>query len=310
MIKDECPLVSVALATYNGQKYIEKQLLSLISQDYPNLEIVVSDDCSTDGTWGILEDYARKYSRIRLLPRDFNRGYVKNFIRAFKECRGELISPSDQDDIWYPEKTRFLVENMGDATLIYSNNRLIDENGESLNRTLFDLFKGKMINGDDPRNLIFCNSIPGHTILFRKYLLDDFDNFDSVPYVDWLIAFIAAKEGRVKYLNEILVDWRQHNCSFTADAQKENSLGRKKRLRTEELNLNLFSSIPGEYQEFTLEAKKAWDAWRDSYVNFSMFIFVLKHGKTTHKFYSSRFPALKYILGYKLKRLIRPNYYD
>ena len=106
MTEINLPLVSIALAAYNGQKYIEKQLISLINQDYKNIEIVISDDCSTDGTWDILESYAKKDSRIRLLPRDFNRGYVNNFIRVFGECRGEFISPSDQDDIWYPEKTR------------------------------------------------------------------------------------------------------------------------------------------------------------------------------------------------------------
>ena len=310
MTEINLPLVSIALAAYNGQKYIEKQLISLINQDYKNIEIVISDDCSTDGPWDILESYAKKDSRIRLLPRDFNRGYVNNFIRVFGECRGELISPSDQDDIWYPEKTRRLVECLGDAMLVYGNNRLIDENGDSLGKTLFDVFKGKMIQGSDPRNLLFCNSIPGHTMLFRKNILSISDNFSSSSYIDWLIALLAAKEGGIKYVNEVLVDWRQHVHSFTADAQKENSLGRKKRLKTEEANLNLFSSVPGEYQDFFLSAKKSWSAWRNSYIDFSMFIFVLRHKKITHKFYSTRFPEIKYVLGYKLKKLIRPNYYE
>ena len=313
MTKEKFPLVSVALATYNGQKYIEKQLLSLINQDYKNLEIVVSDDCSTDGTWSILCDYAKKDSRIRLLPREFNRGYVKNFIRVFKECRGELITPSDQDDIWHPEKIRLLIENIGDSTLIYSNNRLIDENDVSLNKTLFDLSGEKMITGSDPRSIIFCNTIPGHTTLFHKYLLDfldDFKNLDSAPYIDWLIAFIAAQKGTIKYIHKPLVDWRQHSDSFTAGAQKENSLGRKARLKIEELNLNLFASFPGKSQDFIIKANKAWNAWRNSYLNLSMFIFVLIHGKITHQYHTSKFPAFKYLLGYKLKKIIRPNYYE
>ena len=310
MTEINLPLVSIALATYNGQKYIEKQLISLVNQDYKNLEIVISDDCSTDGTWDILEGYAKKDSRIRLLPRDFNRGYVNNFVRVFGECRGELISPSDQDDIWYPEKTRRLVEFLGDAMLVYSNNRFVDENGDSLGKTLFDVLSGKMIQGSDPRSLLFCNSIPGHTMLFRKNLLYIADNLDSAPYIDWAIAFLAAQEGGIKYLNEVMVDWRQHVQSFTADAQKESKIGRHKRLKTEELNLNLFSSVPGEHQEFFLSAKKSWSAWRNSYINFSMLFFVINHKKITHEFYSTKFPEIKYVLGYKLKKIIRPNYYE
>jgi len=96
--------VSVALATYNGERFLAKQMDSLLAQDYPNLEIVISDDCSTDGTWDILQSYASRDPRIRLLPREKNLGYVQNFIRVFQSCQGELISPCDHDDIWYPQK--------------------------------------------------------------------------------------------------------------------------------------------------------------------------------------------------------------
>ncbi|KIN89108.1 glycosyl transferase 2 family protein [Thauera sp. SWB20] len=304
------PLVSIALATYNGQQYLEKQLISLINQDYPNFEIVISDDCSSDNTWSILESYARQDLRIRLLPRDFNRGYVKNFIRAFGECRGQLISPSDQDDIWHPEKTRRLVENMGEATLIYSNNRLIDENDKPLGKTLSDSLKGKMIQGNDSRNLLFCNSICGHAMLFRKDLLSTSEKLDTTLYIDWTIAFLAADKGHIKYLDEVLVDWRQHRRSFTAYNRDNTPLQRENRLRIEEANLNTFSSIKGQNQTFSLATKRAWNAWHKSYLNLSMLIFILKHGRITHKFHSARHPALKYIIGHKLKKILRPNYYE
>jgi len=64
---ETCPKVSIALATYNGEQFIAKQIDSLLLQDYPNLEIVISDDCSTDGTWDILRAYVSRDSRIRLL---------------------------------------------------------------------------------------------------------------------------------------------------------------------------------------------------------------------------------------------------
>lgn len=169
------------------------------------------------------------------------------------------------------------MECLGDAMLVYGNNRLIDENGDSLGKTLFDVFKGKMIQGDRG---IFFFAIP--YLVIRCCFVKIFCLFQIILLLRHMsklvnsIAF-AAKEGGIKYVNEVLVDWRQHVHSFTADAQKENSLGRKKRLKTEEANLNLFSSVPGEYQDFFLSAKKSWSAWRNSYIDFSMFIFVLRH---------------------------------
>ncbi|CAB1208095.1 glycosyltransferase [Acinetobacter bouvetii] len=301
------PLISIALATYNGEKFIAQQMDSLLLQDYPNLEIVISDDCSQDGTWEILQKYAQKDSRIRLLPRDTNIGYVKNFIRVFRACKGELISPCDQDDIWYPEKTRRLADIMGDAALVYCDSRFVDQQSQPLGIKLSDTVH--MITGRDSRQVVFCTSICGHAMLFRKQLLDLTDKLDAAPYIDWIIAYLAAEYGHISYLDEVLVDWRQHRDSTTFHVRGNITGAKEKILATDRQILEVFSSIPSKHQDFVIMAKQAWDLWFTSYFSFSMFIFVLRYGKITHRSHPAKFPSLKYVFGYKLKKLLRSNYY-
>lgn len=300
------PLVSIALATYNGERFVEEQIQSLLAQDYPNLEIVISDDCSQDSTWQILKRYAQLDTRIRLLPRDKNVGYVQNFLRVFEECKGELISPCDQDDIWYSNKTSRLVEEIGDATLIYCNNRFIDEDNQSLG-ILFSNTVKCMVSGSDGRNFLFYNSISGHAMLFKKELLNKIDDLASIHYIDWLIAFFAAEYGSIKYLDQVLVDWRQHSASTTFSSR--NGRQKAKALIIDDRVLQVFSSIKSKHQTLMIDAYHNWLKWKTSYFNLSMFIFVIRYGNITHKYHPSKFPALKYLLGYKLKKLLRPNHY-
>ena len=75
----ENPLVSIALCTYNGERYLARQLDTLIEQDYPNLEIIITDDVSSDGTLEILKQYREKDSRIQFHQNAENLGFIKNF---------------------------------------------------------------------------------------------------------------------------------------------------------------------------------------------------------------------------------------
>lgn len=301
------PLVSIALATYNGEAYLVEQLNSLIGQDYPNLEIVISDDCSTDNTWSILKDYADKDSRIHLLPQASNLGYVDNFIRAFRSCHGTLIAPSDQDDIWHIQKISKLVDAMGTASLIYCCSNVVDENNNDLGKKSSDGIT--MITGSEPRNFLFSQSISGHAMLFRQSLLNATDKLNSAPYIDWMIAFLAARDGEIKYLDEALVNWRQHHSSTSYVARSSGQASRRKRLLADEKTLIAFSEIPGRHQLFAIEARNKFLEWKNSYFNLSMFFFVVRHRRITHITHPNGHPALKYLAGHKLKQLLRPNYY-
>ncbi|RZG69303.1 MULTISPECIES: glycosyltransferase [Acinetobacter] len=301
------PLISIALATFNGEKFLVQQMDSLLSQDYPNLEIVISDDCSSDRTWEILQHYAVNDDRIKLLPREKNLGYVHNFIRVFMACKGEFISPCDQDDIWYQNKTSRLYESIGDATLTYCNNRFINEHNKSLGKRFSDTVS--MISGSDSRNLLFCATVLGHTMLFRRDLLNFNVRLDIAPYIDWILSFLAAENGSIIYLDEVLVDWRQHGDSATAHIRKKLKGSKEKALKADQEHLKACLLIPSKHHDFILVAFLAWNKWVNSYINFSMFRLVIRYGSITHRAHAARFPALKYLLGYKLKKLLRPNHY-
>ena len=130
---DPCPLVSIALATYNAGAYLGEQMDSLLAQSYPHLEIVVSDDGSTDDTRARLARYAEAEARVRLLPQQDRLGFNGNFARCFAACRGAYISPCDQDDRWHPEKTaRLLAACQRHGGAAYCDSTFIDDAGRAL----------------------------------------------------------------------------------------------------------------------------------------------------------------------------------
>ncbi len=127
-------LVSVALATYNGEKFLRKQLDSLLGQSYENIEIVISDDGSKDQTHEILEEYSRKDPRIKWDIHPKPDGLIKNFERAIGRSQGEIIFLCDQDDVWYEDKIAKHVEVYNDRAIAWVYNRvvLVDEEGKEI----------------------------------------------------------------------------------------------------------------------------------------------------------------------------------
>lgn len=96
--------IDVLLASYNGEKYIEAQISSILNQTYKNIKLIISDDCSTDGTKKILKEYAQKDDRIELYLQEKNLGVVKNIEFLLKKVSSNLYMLSDQDDVWLHEK--------------------------------------------------------------------------------------------------------------------------------------------------------------------------------------------------------------
>ncbi|MBS7563478.1 glycosyltransferase family 2 protein [Mucilaginibacter sp. Bleaf8] len=222
------PKVSIALCTYNGIKYLQKQLDSLIHQSYTNLEIIVVDDKSSDDTLNFLQGYANRDTRIKLHQNEGNLGLVRNFEKAINLCTGEYIALCDQDDIWDHEKIKLMVENIEDHTLIYHDSQLISEDEKNLVKAS-EWFN--MYQGSNPLAFIFFNCVSGHACMFNRKLvpvLNEYAPLEKHFYHDWWIAFVAANCGTIKYLNLPLVKYRQHQNSVT-DIQnvKEESLAIK-----------------------------------------------------------------------------------
>ena len=98
---------SIALATYNGERYLQEQLNSFLHQTRLPDEIIACDDCSTDRTMDILESFAiSALFAVYIYRNAINLGYTKNFERAISLCSGDVIFLSDQDDVWFPKRSR------------------------------------------------------------------------------------------------------------------------------------------------------------------------------------------------------------
>jgi glycosyltransferase involved in cell wall biosynthesis len=207
------PLVSIALASYNGEKYIEQQLKSIAAQTYPHLEIVISDDNSTDGTREIITAFAQSDKRVRLLLNEQNKGYNKNFESAFLHTTGGYIAIADQDDIWLPEKLEeqmklFTSENVllvHSASVRFSGNEVPEKKDTSA--VLFE--------GNDVLKLALRNSVSGHNIIFRRSLLNTALPFPADTFYDWWLVQNAASTGIVAACSKVHVHQRAHDQNVT-----------------------------------------------------------------------------------------------
>lgn len=206
-------MVSIALATYNGEKFLRQQLDTLITQTYKNIEIIICDDNSTDTTWQILREYKENYKNIKIFRNKENLGFIKNFELAVSLCKGDFIAISDQDDLWQPEKIEKLVNNINGYSLIYSDSAFIDENGASLGEKMGDTYS--FVEGFDGRNFTLTNCVSGHASMFRRDLLPHLLPFPSCVDYDWWAAFVATTQNGLKYFDECLVAYRQHAQSVT-----------------------------------------------------------------------------------------------
>lgn len=207
------PVISITLCTYNGERYLEEQLDTLVNQTYENLEIIIVDDCSVDSTMHILRQYENKDKRIALYQNEKNLGYVKNFEKALSLCTGEYIAISDQDDIWSLEKIRLQYEAMKDNLLVYHNSQLVSGDGSNLNRSVSDIIN--MYSGNNPKVFLLHNSVSGHAIMMKRAILQAAFPFPpNHPYDHWL-AYIATTLGNVFYFSECLVKYRQHGLNET-----------------------------------------------------------------------------------------------
>lgn len=226
------PEVSIALCTYNGDRFLPEQLESILNQDYLNItEIVCVDDNSSDNTWKILNEYADKYNIFKIFRNNSNLGFIKNYEKALTLTTKPLIAISDQDDVWYSSKISKLVKIIGNNLMSYSDNEYIDLNGSSLGKKFSDV--RNLTTCTSCLNFALLNVISGHTMLINRDLLDYALPLNpEIPHDFWL-AFQASQYGEIPVVKEALVGYRQHeNNTFGAIGH----FGGKKDSESERIN--------------------------------------------------------------------------
>ena len=137
-------MISVCMATYNGEKYLKDQLDSILKQIQSSDEVIISDDGSNDSTRYIIEKFQKEYKNIYLVDGP-KRGVQKNFENALKHARGDILFLSDQDDIWMDGKVeRVLKEFENSNTLcVVHDAEIVDGNMNKVKDSFFELKNGK-----------------------------------------------------------------------------------------------------------------------------------------------------------------------
>lgn len=219
--------VSLAMATFNGARYIRRQLDSLAAQTHLPSELVVTDDGSTDETLKLVEDFAASAPFPVLVQRNETRlGYRANFFRAAMLCNSDLIAFCDQDDIWDPRKIEICARLFDDpdVLLAYHNATIVTSDG-SPTELLNDWVLAQVKN--PPMSIRPWPFVKGFTQIFRRSVpfspdlwaisLDYMNTSERMAHDQWFF-FIASVLGTIAYVNEPLAYYRQHDANIVGVA--------------------------------------------------------------------------------------------
>jgi glycosyltransferase involved in cell wall biosynthesis len=231
------PLISIVMATYNGEKYLREQVDSLLAQSYPTLEFIFVDDASSDSSIAILQEYASQDERIRLVTNPENQGLLATFETGIRAAKGEMIALSDQDDVWMPDKIRLLAGAIGSHSMIYADSALTDAAGLVTGK-----FSDRNYLCDYPTGLhyVFGTKAMGHAMLFKCEIIDIALPFPDYVGHDYILGFAAAALNGVSYFPETLVNYRQHSSNtMGADLSK----GKKNYNTREERNARIVKRL-------------------------------------------------------------------
>lgn len=211
---------SVALCTYNGEKFLSELLDSILAQSVPVNEILIVDDCSSDGTINILKEYSKKYPQIELHLQKSNSGPISSFEKAIQLTNNPYIFLADQDDIWKPDKIKSMLSFSSNypvdkPLLVFSDLEVIDENGNPFYPSFWEM-TGLRPHNSTFRSLLFSNTVTGCASMINSKMKEYLVSIPKgVIMHDYWMGLIAYGFGKVLVLDDQLVKYRIHSNSVT-----------------------------------------------------------------------------------------------
>ena len=215
-------MLSVVVCTYNGEKYVQQQLLSILNQTIKPDEIIVSDDGSSDNTVALVREVLAPIHTtgitVTILTRDTPLGVAGNFSEALTQARGDLIALSDQDDVWLPEKLEVLTEVFShhpEVVLVHTDATLIDASGKptgTLMATLrlTSLERRALLEQRGLVALLRRNVVTGATVVLRRSLLEQALPIPEGWIHDEWLAVVAALQDGLLFDPRCVVEYRIH----------------------------------------------------------------------------------------------------
>lgn len=203
--------ISIVLASFNGEKYIKQQLMSLLSQLKENDELIISDDNSTDNTVKILQSI--EDSRIVIIENSLRVGYQKNFSRAIEAATGDIITFSDQDDISLPYRIQHSIDNLQSKACFCGDAILVDKNLKITSPSFFALRNAKSFS---TISLLIRPKVIGATISCKTDFLRSVMPFPNhIPHDQW-ISIMASISNNLSVTKVPLIKYRRHENTVTS----------------------------------------------------------------------------------------------
>lgn len=214
-------MIDILLSTYNGEKYLRQQIDSIINQTYTNWKLIIRDDGSSDKTFDIIDDYALSYpEKIKIVDKGTsNLGSSKSFERLLDFVKSDYFMFSDQDDIWCTDKIERTFNEMLRIESLYGKNiplmvctdaKCIDRDGKEICESFFT--SQKFIDTTKKSiKLLALNVVQGSTMLMNKKVIELVRPFPNYVQHDQWIAVIIVHYGKISYLHERLLLYRQHS---------------------------------------------------------------------------------------------------
>lgn len=211
--------IDILMAVYNGERYVQEQVDSILGQTYRNWRLIIQDDGSTDRTVSLLQPYARSYpERIFLYQREENSGAAYlNFYSMLPLSSAHYVMFCDHDDIWMPDKIertwqemkRLEKGNKGLPYLVHTDLKVVKEDLSVLDSSM--VRRQKLNPYASFRQIMVQNGVTGCTMMVNRPLLDRVEEIPKYSVMhDWWFALIAAAFGRIGYVDRPTILYRQH----------------------------------------------------------------------------------------------------
>jgi glycosyltransferase involved in cell wall biosynthesis len=237
MFQGVANMIDILLATYNGQTYLREQIDSILAQSNQDWQLLIRDDGSNDDTLSIIEDYVARYSgKIKLIENgNCHLGAKLNFERLMDHSTSEYLAFCDQDDVWLSNKIEETLQLMqeterehpGKAVLIHTDLRVVDSELSTIAESTWQYQGTPPETGNNYEKVKYQNVATGCTMMINKKAKEiSLPIPEEAVMHDWWIIMKVAKHGRVAYVPDQLVLYRQHanNVVGAKEAPRKNFL--------------------------------------------------------------------------------------
>ncbi len=217
----ETPLVTVLCLCYNQKKFIQESIESVINQTYKNIELIVMDDGSTDGSQALIESFLKKHPQVKFISHSINQGYCKTLNEGVELANGKFIIDLAADDILLPERVAAGVESLmnlhAGCDLQFTDAILIDENGNSIGYHSVRFPHRLIPRGDIYINLIDRYFICSPTLMFKKSVVIAIGGYDeTLAFEDFDFLIRASRQFKFCYSATPLIKRRMVKTSMSS----------------------------------------------------------------------------------------------